>query len=219
MADEQTTAAPVPWHLDAEAVTAYTRGGFGYRRIELRVLNVRIAKYVQHEAAVWVEWIERGKRKRMGTTFTDRDGVGLVVLEGYGHPELRDWLEDTTTAADVANGVTVGRSRWTCFAPEWSADFDRAFEAYAPGKTVLADYRRHDVSGGRRLAELQKGAELTAGDRVWTHRGTGRIMLVGRGDANEVERFRVLLDHVAESGSAALEWIRAKDCQWEGVKA
>lgn len=223
MADEidirETTKAPLILARE-DKCTAYLRGAFGYRRTELRSVDVQVRPYAQHAAAVHVTWIEKGKRSRMGATLTDRDGVGLVILLGHGHPEVADPM---TPKEKAAGGVVVSQMRWTCYAPEWSEEFARQFDPYlvANPEIVLADYRKHDVSGGARLAELRNGVALTAGDRVVTHKGPGLIVMVRRDEAGRAEQFRVKLDrpqHSHVSGQVeGLWWVLASECRWEGA--
>jgi len=200
--------------------TAYLRGGFGFRRTEVRSIDVQVRPYAQHAAAVHVTWIEKGKRSRMGATLTDSDGVGLVILLGHGHPPVADPM---TPERPAAGGLVVSSTRWTCYAPEWSDEFARQFDPYlaANPEIVLGDYRRHDVSGGARFTQLRNGAALTAGDRVVTPKGPGLIVMVRRDEAGRVEQFRAQLDrahysHVSERDER-LWWFLAAECSWEGA--
>lgn len=222
MADTQKAARHQPLRFHAEKCTAYKLGSFGYRRIELRSIDVRVAPYAQHVAALHVEWVEKGKRTRMGGV---EDGSpSLVVLAGHGHPSPGDPMKETTSEGDRALGVRASVTRWTCWAPEWIEDFERTFDPYFATHEVLADWRGFDVTAGGRYLALSRGAPLTAGDRVTTPKGSGTIVRVTR-DANGVaaESFQVRLDEgqpdTILGGDGRLHWLPAFRCSWEGHAA
>lgn len=217
MTDEKPRAERLaPLRLEAQHATAYWRGGFGFYRIELREITVCVAPYAQYAAAVQVRCTEKGKRTRKGCWLTDRDGIGLVVVQGHGHPQV-DPRHDVQPSETP--GVAVKKTRWSCFAPEWSEDFAAQLDGYLSSKTVLGDYRSHDVTGGARYRELRAGAELSAGDRVLVPHGNGLIVKLRRDAAHRVEAMQVRLDRPWNTNEGHLEWVPAELCRWEGERA
>lgn len=224
LAPAEPPARLQPLRLHAEQCTAYMLGSFGYRMHELRELDIRVARYAQYDQALRIEWVAKGKRTRMGAHETTRPS--LIVLQGHGHLPVADWM--SAQQADSVQGLGVVRtsqSRWTCWAPEWREEFERTHSAYIASKVVLADYRGFDVTGGGRLIQLQRGAELSADDRVMTRRGAGVIVQVKRAaDGIAAEAYKVRLDYPLRNAvgrakdEARLWWIPAADCRWEGAE-
>lgn len=117
----------------------------GYRRTEGRNITHGTQRLAQYRNAVFVRFTPRGKRKQ--TSLGATSGPGIVVLEGWNHPNLG-------TAVDLDDEWTDERFRYRIESPryefgstEWEELFDSRLRRYlkAKGVRVLADYRKHLV--------------------------------------------------------------------------
>ena len=98
-------------------VTIYRRGYmFGITRTDCRDLTITTGvRYAQYDDATKLEWIERGKRKRVG-----------CILDGH-KPWLRvvntaEAIEPQSPLEDVGGGTQ--RSRYLSCDPRWVTDFE-----------------------------------------------------------------------------------------------
>jgi hypothetical protein len=116
--------------------TIYVSGLFGYKLIEAREVTHGSGPYAQFEDAVWVEFIEKGRRKRI--RITEGSHPSIVIVEGWGQPLLRDPYAEAT---QLTGGTLTGTRHPSC-AEEW----DREFEEYLSSLNakILADFRGHD---------------------------------------------------------------------------
>lgn len=117
----------------------------GYQRTEGRNITHGTRRLAQYRNAVLVRFTPRGKRKQTSLGSTSRPGI--VVLEGWDHPDLG-------TAIDVVDKWTDERFRYRIESPryefdsaEWEGLFNSRLRKYLEetGVRVLADYREHLV--------------------------------------------------------------------------
>jgi hypothetical protein len=211
---------PAPPALQAQHCTAYRLGAFGYKRVELREIETRVAPYAQHSAALHVTWIEKGKRTQRGFVATGR-GVALVVLAGYSHPEPYDW-QNRPERVESHGGLTVTTSvtRWPSFDPQWAHEFDRQMRDYLSGMgpALLADYRGFDPRCVERTEELRArggAGPFENGDRVITPSGAGLVIYrrMSPPDFSAAAAYSVKLDGRDHAGSI----FPANQVRWEGV--
>lgn len=220
MIDAKTPSAPL--ELRAARCTAYRLGSFGYRRVELREIETRVAPYAQHKAALHVTWIEKGQRTPRGFVDHGRRGVGLIVLAGYGHPEPYDWLSAPKLRTE-GSGVVVSTSvsRWASCDPQWAHEFDRQMRDYLAGlgPALLADYRAFDPQRDERAEELRArggAGPFDAGDRVVTPSGAGVVIYRRMNPATEYREaaaYSVKLDGRDHAGAM----FPADQVRWEGA--
>lgn len=218
----EAKSAPAPRALRAERCTAYHLGAFGYRRIELREIEVRVAPFAQHAAALHVTWIAKGKRTKQGFADQGRGGIGLVVLAGHGHPEPYHWLSAPQVVTH-GDGIIVksSMSRWASCDPAWAHEFDRQMRDYLAGlgPAVLADYRTFNPNHDERIEELRARGGVgpfTQGDRVVTPSGAGVVQYRRMDPATEfreVATYSVKLDERDHAGVL----FAADQVRWEGA--
>lgn len=183
--------------VTASKATLYHATGFGlgYRKTEVRDLQISIGKYAQYPSAVNATFIVRGKRKPM--SLVQDSHPTLVVLEGWDHGLVP---EDPFLPADAA-GCRVGR--YASFAPEWDRDFRARLANYIHtcGARPLADYFGHDphspISGVRETS-VRDGVETESVARAGM-----RTFIAGRSRAasKPVER----VDVAASAPAPAVE--------------
>jgi len=125
----------------------YIGGSFGYRRVECRSITIKPGRYAQHDRALHVEYLEKGKRKSRAFTCyafgqqaeTDAPGsrtnTPFVVLA----PGAR--VEQPATFDQVGDDSAITR-HLSC-SPEWDREFHAALTKC--GASVLFDGRK----GGR----------------------------------------------------------------------
>jgi hypothetical protein len=106
--------------------TLFLRGGFGYRAVLVREFKVEIGPYAQHKAAVFVHYLEKGKRKWAG--FVNQSPRGLI-MSGHGYPNQADCMKA------MGNGSSM--TRHASFAPEWDVEFDAWAAVHLPAHKRL----------------------------------------------------------------------------------
>lgn len=126
--------------MEKRKVTIYIEGMFGFSHVEASACEVEVRPYAQYPRAVHLTFIPKGARKPRGTVkypHGDRTGAGVVMLEGWGHPEN---LVEVFRRVDENGGIT----RYLSCDPRWATEFNEAFDAYVAktGATVIADYRK-----------------------------------------------------------------------------
>tara|TARA_R100001086_G_scaffold184368_2_gene102979 strand:+ start:2380 stop:2787 length:408 start_codon:yes stop_codon:yes gene_type:complete len=89
-----------------------------------RQIRWRRRPYAQHPNALEVQWVEPRKRKWRGTVVTP--GNLAMIVEGK-FPELAQDLLGAEERNE-ATGVSIRRSRYASFAPEWQRDIEAAVE-------------------------------------------------------------------------------------------
>jgi hypothetical protein len=114
-------------------VTIYIGGSFGVSKHEATLIDHGRQRYAQYEAAPFVTFTPRGKRK--ARSWAQGYHPYLLILAGHGHPDPQAWL------VPAAGGDQV--SRYSSCDPRWETDFDAQIDPYVaanPG-VVVADYR------------------------------------------------------------------------------
>lgn len=118
--------------------------GFAYKAIKCRSAKIVIRPYALYGAAVEVRWIEKGKRREVGTVMAD--SPSLVVLDGHVDLDIPSMWTDKHVTAD---GVETSRSRGTSFSSSWGDEFSAALAA--SGARVIRDFRGYNTyTGGKR---------------------------------------------------------------------
>ena len=112
-----------------EPTTLFLPGGFGYSATKARAVKVELGPYAQHQAAVFVTWTEKGKRKEHGRVFTGR--VRGIIARGHDHPNQADAMKDL--------GGGCGMTRHASFSPEWDREFDEWSATAIPAAKRLLD--------------------------------------------------------------------------------
>jgi hypothetical protein len=118
---------------------------FGYRRVECKEVTIERKRYAQHDNALIVEYVEKGKRKPHGFACYSfrRRAEGQAPGEGTTLPfvVVDTTIEEPATFESVGEGMT--RTRHLSCSPVWDQEFDQALRA--SGARVLFDGR----DGGR----------------------------------------------------------------------
>jgi hypothetical protein len=129
------------------ACVLYVGGSFGYRRVECRSLTITPGRYAQHDQALHVEYLEKGKRRARAFVCyafgaqaeTDAPGsrtnTPFVVLEAGAH------VDAPATFDSLGDGSAITR-HLSC-SPAWDREFHAALTKC--GASVLFDGRK----GGR----------------------------------------------------------------------
>lgn len=117
-------------------VTLYYVGEFGgFQKIEGHMYEHGRKKYAQYWAAPYIHI--KPKRKRSVLQIIQGYNPTLVIVEGWGHPEIRDLGAVSETSGDVTT-TSYGLS----FGEERTNDFNTFVDAF--GDLVIADYRNKD---------------------------------------------------------------------------
>lgn len=121
------------------AVTVVTKGMFGIRVTEGWLLDHGTRKWAQYDAAPFVNFIPKGKRKAV--SFIEGYNPYIVILAGH-NLGLQKAVDDQFVAeAGATAGVTIVRSRYLSCDARYSTDFNAALAARSD-LTVIADYRQ-----------------------------------------------------------------------------
>ncbi len=115
---------------------------YGYKRIEARNVHHETIEHAGYQKAVRVEFIPKGKRKPR--EIIDIDNPTLVILEGWGHPEIRD----SRQFLDNKDGIVSYIYRHDWISEEWNNEFNEFLRRYleeSSSVVVLADYRGHNT--------------------------------------------------------------------------
>jgi len=157
---------------------------YGYKRIEAKNVHHEIIEYAQYAEVVRVEFIPRGKRKRREIVDTDNT---LVILEGWGHPEIRD----SRQFSDNTDGIIVYtyRHQWT--SEEWNREFDEFLRRYLERSSavVLADYRDHDGSKLRDLSLPHKSLDAVVNEDERCNQERPETLSLPE-DVSNIDKFR-----------------------------
>lgn len=129
-------------------VTLYFHGEtFGaIHKVEARAYHLQTGAYAQYANAVECFFVPRNARNPRGMVQTYKPS--LLILDGWDHPDTLSMFEPER--AGNTPGVTVRRSRFSAFAPEWRKIFDTMIALHisgengVPGAKVIADYRGHN---------------------------------------------------------------------------
>jgi len=120
-------------------ITIYSTSDFmgNVTKIEGTFNDMGQKDYAQYNAAPFITFTPRGKR----TAYIKRATYNpyLLVIEGWGHPQPADFLNEGTTDA---NGTTVRESRYRSFDDGYKTDFDSIINPYLSGKDVIMDIRQ-----------------------------------------------------------------------------
>ncbi len=114
---------------NADRATVYRVCSTGWTKREERDVSVHFVRYAQIPRAVRLQGIAKGARKPAAHVF--HDGQAILVLAGWGHPDVPKVPEGTSIVA-------------------WDADNDQGFSAQLDahvaktGAVVLADLRHHN---------------------------------------------------------------------------
>ena len=115
---------------------------FGYRRAEGRDISHGTWSVAQFRNAVFVRFTPRGKRKQTSVGSTSHPSI--VVLEGWGHPDLGRAVESEEFTAD-GRRYPVERPKYIAGSGEWEELFSSQLDQYVrqTGVRILVDYRGH----------------------------------------------------------------------------
>jgi len=120
-------------------VTIYYQGdfGMGINKIEARDFEFIRKPYAQYPEALYLYYVRKGCRKRLG--FVRTSGEFLLVLDGWGHPEPAETFTNEYTGA---SGLVCQESRYTSFDESWTTEFMRMITQYMERKkniTVIVE--------------------------------------------------------------------------------
>ena len=115
-------------------VTIYYSGMLGIRAIEAKLIDHGRRKYAKYDAAPFVEFL--AKRKRKPARLCDGSSMNLLIVAGWDQP-----APDSMFLAPEASesGVTVSRGRYSACDPRWASDFNEMIAAR--DIEIVADYR------------------------------------------------------------------------------
>ena len=105
--------------------TLYLIGGMGnVTRVECREVRVWNAPYAQHQDAIHLQFVPKGKRNPRGIVLTYQPW--FVVVEGQDGPDTGGIFGEST---QEANGVSTAKSRYSSHDPRWVEYFEGRLEA------------------------------------------------------------------------------------------
>lgn len=121
-------------------VTLYKEAamGFGWRKMEASAFFYQVRPYAQHPVVLEVVFVRKGARLK--STFIESTRPSVVILKGWGHPDLTG---DTFTPPELRGGMVVTETRHPAFSEEWVREFGTALDAHVKktGAQVLLDVR------------------------------------------------------------------------------
>ena len=131
MRDDLTTI------LEAENCTLYVCRTFGVKLIKCRRVTLGEGRYAQYEKALYVEWVEKGKRKARCSWETYKPFV--LVLAGLDNPAQADPFEAVESSSP---DMTVRQTRYPTHDDRYRTDFNDLIEPHLNnGAVVLFDRR------------------------------------------------------------------------------
>lgn len=174
-----------------EQATVFEPGyAAGYLQSEVKELRFVMAVDEWGKEHFAARFVGRGKRKARYV------GVaGLVVISGWGHPELEVWVEEPGPP-----GVVSRRGRFTSFSREWDGYLDEYLARIRPEIIVDGRARPPDKDEGRVKSpvpaippvEPARFPDEVGESALWE--GAKKEVLVNRYERNEEAR-RVCLAH------------------------
>ncbi len=118
--------------------------GLGYSQIEVSALTLEQGKWAQYDNAIMGTYT-RKRARRTSMIPAQSYSPSLVVLEGWGHPELcKMWDEGTRSEFDGGSSVSA---RYSSCDPRWSTDLRANLARYveSTGAVVKFDFHGHDT--------------------------------------------------------------------------
>jgi len=134
-------------------VTLYVGGMFGYRRIEAERARVERRPYAQYLDAVVVRYLPR--RAKLSRIIRLTSGPDLVILLGWGHPDLQQATEvgeSTLQLGQLSTTYTVTSTKYASTDPRYDEEFESALDAYLAGlplTQLLLDLRGETITQRR----------------------------------------------------------------------
>lgn len=121
--------------------TVYEQDLWGYRKIEVTNIIWSIVPHAQYANAIKIVYTLRDKRKPSVVIATG--GNGIVVLDGWGHPDPPPTFAPKDSQ-QREQGIRETR-RHSCD-PEWDSEFKAFLDGYIAGAhpSVLLDTRSHN---------------------------------------------------------------------------
>jgi hypothetical protein len=129
-----------------QKVTIYYSGIMGIRAIEAQLLEHGRCKYAQHDAAPFVKFI--AKRKRKPARLCDGSSMNLLIVAGWNQPAPDSMF--LTAEAGESPGVQVSRGRYSACDPRWASDFNEMIAAR--DVEIVADYRSSEIERSSAIA-------------------------------------------------------------------
>lgn len=178
----------------------------GYRQSEVQQLGFVPATGKWGKERFAAQFVLRGKRKKQLVS-----AAGVVIIEGWGHPELEVWVDDCPEIIGprVPNslGLQMRRARYAAFSVEWDALLDDYLRRLNPA--VILDGRAIQVAthaSAESTPELTRPADraATSHDRVnypdeldesELREGAAKQVFVNEYERNEAARQRCLDYH------------------------
>lgn len=100
-------------------VALYLKGEFmgNVHRIDCKEVTVTTGvKYAQHDDAVNVSFLRKGKRKRQGTLLTHKPWLRIIAAGAA--------VDTDPMLVPASHGGSGGRSRYLSCDPRWATDFE-----------------------------------------------------------------------------------------------
>ncbi len=119
-------------------VTIYYRGDFGYSKVGVSEARCWFDKYAQHPNALFVEFKPKGKRKLK--KIVESSKYSVLIINGWGHPDLNNFVEETI------DNITARESVYPSYDKRYDQEFDEFISHYVEESkaTVLVDFRKQD---------------------------------------------------------------------------
>jgi len=157
----------------------------GYQRIEATQVQYEIVPSMQDEQGVRVQFIPRGKRQ-VCEIVEDSDPT-LVILDGWGHPEIQPWYDKEI---DSRTGAVLRKARYPFAAEEWQQEFDEFLQKYLAESSslVLADYRRY-ITKQRAYLTSVPTADVQRDEHRTIERNGEKNNVLSADEVVDVERF------------------------------
>jgi hypothetical protein len=141
---------PIELHETGDRrITLYMRGLFGYEKREAQWAQVYCAPHAQYADAIFVEFLPRRARQPRRIILGSRPHV--VILLGWDHPELQEWL--VPIGGPVVDQVHLPvkglMTKYTSADPGYDQEFESALAEYLanlPLTQLLLDLRGETVT-------------------------------------------------------------------------
>lgn len=141
-------------------MTIYISGGFGWRKMEVKWVEIFRMPYAQFRNAHEVRFLP--KRKKYPRKFTVTTDPHFVIVLGWNHFDPRVGFEATKTLYP-GRAVTIHTSRYTAFDKSYEVEFEDDLDRYLHNNelvTVVADFRDFKAKDGRWGQNIKPEAEL-----------------------------------------------------------
>lgn len=122
-----------------QLVTIYSNSEFygSINKYEGKLVKCGVQRYAQFDAAPFVHFIPKGKRKPIGFVKASHEPF-LLILKGTGHPEPESMFGKPVSDG----GVTLRTATYSGFDKGYENDFNAKMDDYLNPEMILLDVRK-----------------------------------------------------------------------------